>query len=142
MPERWRRPFASSEDVRHKMSNLARLDTAPELALRKELHGRGLRYYVHRRPLPTLRRQADIVFPKCKVAVFVDGCFWHGCPQHGRREHRANAWYWPDKIERNIARDRDTDSRLFAAGWKVVRVWEHEQSRDAADRIWLVVRRP
>lgn len=78
MAERWRTPFASSEAVQRKMSRLARRDTAPELALRSVLHRRGLRYRVHRRPLPDLARQADIVFSGSKVAVFVDGCFWHG----------------------------------------------------------------
>jgi DNA mismatch endonuclease (patch repair protein) len=87
------------------MSALARRDTGPELALRRELHRQGLRYNVHRRPLPDLNRQADIIFPRAKVAVFVDGCFWHGCPDHGRRQHRTNGWYWPEKIERNKQRD-------------------------------------
>src|SRR5271166_2694159 len=117
------------------MRLLARRDTAPELALRRSLHRRGLRYYVHRRPLAGLRREADIVFPRAKVAVFVDGCFWHGCPEHGRREHRTNGWYWPEKIERNRVRDRDTDAHLLAAGWVPIRVWEHEDSGKAADRI-------
>jgi len=133
--ERWRTPFASSEAVHHKMSTLARRDTAPELALRRALHRRGLRYRVHRRPLPDLARRADIVFTRAKVAVFVDGCFWHGCPEHGRRERRTNAWYWPSKIAANKDRDRDTDRRLVAAGWTPVRVWEHELSDAAADRV-------
>lgn len=117
------------------MSQLSRRDTAPELALRQELHRQGFRYYIHRRPLPSLRRQADIVFPRAKVAVFVDGCFWHGCPHHGRREHRTNGWYWPEKIARNVERDRDTDKRLVAAGWTVVRVWEHDQAEHGAQLI-------
>jgi len=117
MPERWRTPFASSEAVHQKMSALARRDTAPELALRRVLYRRGLRYRVHRRPLPDLARQADIVFTGAKVAVFVDGCFWHGCPEHGRREHRTNGWYWPTKIAANKDRDRDTDERLIDAYW-------------------------
>jgi DNA mismatch endonuclease (patch repair protein) len=117
------------------MSRLARRDTGPELALRRVLHGRGLRYFVHRRPLPELPRLADLVFPTAKVAVFVDGCFWHGCPDHGRRQHRTNGWYWPEKIERNVARDRDTDAQLAAAGWRSLRVWEHEDPDQAAVRI-------
>lgn len=135
MPERWRTPFASSEAAHQKMSTLARRDTAPELAIRRVLHRRGLRYRVHRRPLPELARQADIVFPGAKVAVFVDGCFWHGCPEHGRREHRTNGWYWPNKIAANKDRDRGTDERLIAAGWAPVRIWEHEQPEAAADRV-------
>lgn len=135
MPERWRTPFASSEVVQRKMSTLARRDTGPELALRRVLYRRGLRYRVHRRPLPDLPRQADIVFQGAKVAVFVDGCFWHGCPRHGRREHRTNGWYWPKKIAANKDRDRDTDEQLRAAGWLPVRIWEHEDPDAAADRV-------
>ena len=117
------------------MRGLARRDTGPELALRRVLHRQGLRYFVHRRPLPELRREADVVFPKAKVAVFVDGCFWHGCAEHGQRVHRTNGWYWPDKIERNMARDRNTDARLSAAGWVSVRIWEHEDPNRAASRV-------
>jgi len=135
MAERWRTPFASSDAVHQKMSTLARRDTAPELALRRALHRRGLRYRVHRRPLPDLARQADIVFTRAKVAVFVDGCFWHGCPEHGRRQHHTNGWYWPKKIEANKNRDRDTDARLVAVGWVPLRVWEHEDPQEAADRV-------
>ena len=135
MVERWRAPFASSQAIHQKMSTLARRDTAPELALRCVLHRRGLRYRVHRRPLPGLARQADIVFTRAKVAVFVDGCFWHGCPEHGRRAHRTNGWYWLAKIAANKDRDRDTDERLIAAGWIPVRVWEHEQPDVAADSV-------
>jgi len=135
MTERWRTAFASSEQVRERMSGLARRDTGPEIALRRALHQRGLRYYVHRRPLPELRREADVVFPKAKLAVFVDGCFWHGCPAHGRRDHRTNGWYWPEKIERNKARDQDTDAKLRAAGWIPLRVWEHEKPESAAARV-------
>ena len=95
---------------------------------------------MHRRPLVHLRRTADVVFPKARVAVFVDGCFWHGCPDHGRREHRTNGWYWPDKIRRNVERDRDTDQKLSAQGWQVIRVWEHENYCQAAIRIEHAVR--
>lgn len=129
MSDLWRVPFASSDAVAARMSRLARKDTAPEMALRKALHLRGLRYFVHRRPLPELRREADIVFPKAKakakVAVFVDGSFWHGCPEHGRRNGGTNEWYWSEKILSNSDRDRDTDERLGSAGWNPVRIWEH-----------------
>lgn len=114
-------------------------DTGPELAVRRELHRRGLRYRIHVQPLAGLRRKADIVFTRARVAVFVDGCFWHGCPEHGRRRHEVNEWYWPEKIARNQRRDADTDERLRDAGWAVVRVWEHEPPDEAAQRVAAVV---
>lgn len=135
VPERWRVPFASSAATHQRMSELSRRDTGPEMALRRELHRLGLRYFVHRRPLPDLRRQADIVFPKAKVAVFVDGCFWHGCQDHGRREHRTNGWYWPEKIARNRARDTDTNARLEESGWRYLRIWEHDDPVVAAKHV-------
>ena len=95
----------------------------------------GLRYRVHMAPLPGVRREADIVFTRARIAVFVDGCFWHGCPEHGRRRHDVNAWYWPEKIARNQRRDADTDRRLLGEGWTPIRVWEHEPVADAAERI-------
>jgi DNA mismatch endonuclease, patch repair protein len=126
VPERWRQPFASSEAVRRRMSAQRREGTAPEIALRRALHALGLRYRLHRPPVPSLRRKADIVFGPARVAVFVDGCFWHGCPDHGGRRHDVNGWYWPDKIARNRHRDEDTDQVLTGAGWQVIRIWEHE----------------
>lgn len=107
-------------------------DTAPEMALRRELHRRGLRYRVDYPVLP--RRRADIVFTKARVAVFVDGCFWHGCPEHGTWPQN-NAEWWRTKIEANRARDANTDERLRADGWTVVRVWEHEDAPSAAARV-------
>ena len=100
--------------------------TTPEMALRRELHSAGLRYRVHRAPVASLRRKADVVFGPSRVAVFVDGCFWHGCPEHGVRRHDVNGWYWPEKIARNRRRDEDTDRVLAAAGWLAVRIWEHD----------------
>lgn len=116
-------------------------DTAPELALRSELHSRGLRYRVHVRPLKALRCQADIVFSRAKVAVFVDGCWWHGCQEH-RSLPAANREWWKVKIDRNIARDRRNDVALTNAGWSVVRVWEHEPVSTAANRIEALLVRP
>lgn len=113
-------------------------DTRPELALRSAVHALGLRYRVSARPLPDLRRTADLVFPRAKVAVFLDGCFWHGCPQH-HTVAVTNAGYWAQKVLTNRARDRDTDARLAAAGWISVRIWEHEDPRQAAERIREVV---
>ncbi len=116
------------------MQATARRDTAPELALRRELHRRGLRYRVEVR-LPELpRRRMDIVFTKARLVVLVDGCFWHGCPQHATTA-RSNAGFWAAKLATNQTRDRDTDARLTAAGWTVLRVWEHEPSDQAADRV-------
>jgi DNA mismatch endonuclease (patch repair protein) len=121
------------------MSAQRREDTSPELAVRRELHRQGLRYRLHVAPLAGLRRKADIVFARARVAVFVDGCFWHGCPDHGRRHHEVNEWYWPEKIARNQRRDADTNERLREAGWTVVRVWEHELPDEAAQRITTAV---
>jgi len=104
------------------------------MRLRSELHRRGLRYRVDAQPLRGLRRRADVVFPTARVAVFVDGCFWHGCPAH-MTWPEANAAWWREKIERTRARDRDTDARLGDAGWTVVRIWEHEDAQAAADRV-------
>ena len=100
-------------------------DTKPELLVRSLLHERGLRYRVNQRPLPELRRTADIVFRKARVAVFLDGCFWHGCPEH-YRQPSTNTRYWSDKVEGNRRRDLETDACLAEAGWTVLRHWEHE----------------
>ena len=112
------------------------------MQLRRELHARGLRYRVDRPVLADRRRRVDLVFPGPKVAVFVDGCFWHRCPEHGNIP-KANRDWWREKLNRNVARDRDTDAQLAAAGWSVVRIWEHELREDpvaAADRVEAVVR--
>jgi DNA mismatch endonuclease (patch repair protein) len=137
--------FASSPEVRLRMQRQRAKDTAPELLVRQVLHGLGLRYRIHRRPLPKLRRTADIVFGPSKVAVFIDGCFWHGCPDcYDGRVHKTNDWYWPAKIERNRTRDADTDQRLHEAGWLPLRVWEHQDATEAARAIAQAVesRRP
>ncbi|MDF3305043.1 very short patch repair endonuclease [Rhodococcus sp. T2V] len=117
-----------------------RRDTAPELALRRELHRRGARYYVDRAPMKGVRRRADLVFPRRKVAVYVDGCFWHSCPQHATFP-KNNAQWWAEKLAGNVTRDRDTDSTLTDAGWTVVRIWEHENPVAAADRVQAALRR-
>jgi DNA mismatch endonuclease (patch repair protein) len=114
-------------------------DTETELMLRRVLHRRGLRYRLHRRPLPHYRRLADLIFPSTKIAVFVDGCFWHGCPDHGTWP-RANADFWRAKIENNRRRDVETIEYLVAAGWLPIRVWEHEDVEAAADRVEEAVR--
>jgi DNA mismatch endonuclease, patch repair protein len=108
-------------------------DTGVERALRSALHARGLRFRVDYR-LPESRRRADIAFPKLRIAVFCDGCFWHGCPHHATWP-RENADWWRAKIEANRTRDADTDRRLDELGWASVRVWEHEQPGHAAERV-------
>jgi DNA mismatch endonuclease, patch repair protein len=116
------------------MQATPRRDTRPELALRSALHRLGLRYFVHRRPVASVRREADVVFPKARVAVFLDSCFWHRCPDHMTwPDHNAD--WWRAKIDANYERDRDTDARLIAAGWLPIRVWEHEDPTRAAARI-------
>lgn len=109
------------------------------MAVRRMLHARGLRYRVAARPLKNVRRTADLVFGPTRVAVFVDGCFWHGCPLHGTTP-KSNSDYWIPKLARNIKRDRETDALLAAAGWLPIRVWEHEDPGAAAGRIEDVVR--
>lgn len=126
--------WASSEGVRRSMRSNKGRDTRPELALRRAVHALGLRYRVSARPVPTVRRTADIVFPRARIAVFLDGCFWHGCPQH-HTVAKTNASYWADKVEQNRHRDHETDEILKQAGWQVVRVWEHEPPEESAIRI-------
>jgi len=136
---RQRTPQASSPAALRRMRNTRQRDTAPELALRRELHRRGLRYRVDAAVVPGLRRRADVVFTRAKVAIYVDGCYWHGCPIHGTSP-KANAAFWDDKLRATVARDRDTDERLMAAGWRVVHVWEHEDPTDAAERVFAEVK--
>jgi DNA mismatch endonuclease (patch repair protein) len=110
-------------------------DTRPELAVRRILHARGRRFRVAVAPLEGLRRRADIVFTRQQIAVFIDGCFWHGCPVHGRASFNHNTDYWPGKIAGNQARDRETTRLLQEAGWHVLRFWEHESADVAASSI-------
>ncbi|MFF2566728.1 very short patch repair endonuclease [Streptomyces sp. NPDC058084] len=130
--------WAVSDAVRSVMRANRGKDTKPELRLRSLIHAAGLRYRVSTRPLPELRRTADLVFTKVRVAVFVDGCFWHGCPEHFRPA-RKNAEFWTAKIAANQARDEETDRLLSEAGWRVVRVWEHEDPAEAARRVVEIV---
>jgi DNA mismatch endonuclease (patch repair protein) len=120
------------------MERQSRRDTKPELALRRAVWRLGLRYRVDIAPIPG-RRRADLVFTRAKVAVYVDGCFWHSCPTHATIP-KANREWWIEKLDTNVRRDRDTDRRLAEAGWTVIRVWEHEVVDAAAERIALVVR--
>ena len=123
------------------MRSNRRRDTRPELALRSAVHALGLRYRVCAPALSGIRRSADLLFTRARVAVFLDGCFWHSCPEHGSVP-RANRAYWEPKLLANRRRDEDTDARLRVAGWTVVRVWEHEDAQTAAERIAALVRPP
>lgn len=116
------------------MSRQARCDTAPEVALRRELHRRGLRFRLQVKVPSNQRRTIDIAFTRARVAVFVDGCFWHGCPQHATMP-KANGDWWANKLAGNNARDANTTALLAADGWLAVRVWEHEDVVSAADRV-------
>jgi DNA mismatch endonuclease, patch repair protein len=136
--ERAKKSWASSGAVRAVMQANRGRDTRPERALRSATHALGLRYRVGARPLPKLRRTADLVFTRAKVAVFLDGCFWHGCPEHFRPA-RLNENFWTTKIAGNQERDQDTDRQLAQAGWTVLRVWEHEDPAGAALRIAAAV---
>jgi DNA mismatch endonuclease (patch repair protein) len=113
-------------------------DTRPELALRSRVHALGLRYRVGVRPLPSIRRTADLVFTRARVAVFLDGCFWHGCPEH-HRPAKINEDFWRHKIMRNCERDQETTRLLQDAGWAVLRFWEHEEPSLAAFTIHELV---
>lgn len=126
-------PAASSELIRIRMTTTKRRDTKPELALRSSLHGMGLRFSVDR-PVRGSRRRSDVVFPTERVAVYVDGCFWHGCPQHGTVPKQNRQW-WLDKLAANRQRDVDTDAALRADGWTVLRFWEHDDPLAAAAKV-------
>jgi DNA mismatch endonuclease (patch repair protein) len=115
-------------------------DSRPELRLRVQLHARGLRYRVNR-PIRAcdVTVRPDIIFSRQRLAIFVDGCFWHACPQHGTKPARNKA-YWGPKLTRNVARDRRVDLALANAGWKVLRFWEHEDPAVAADQVTAALR--
>lgn len=123
------RPKPLDDVVRRHMETQPRSDTKPEIDLRRALHRRGLRYRVGM-PVPGApRRTIDIAFSKSRVAVFVDGCFWHGCPDHGVAPKNNSEW-WSLKLMGNRQRDESTNALLSAAGWRVVRVWEHQPLDD------------
>ena len=126
--------WASSRATRRSMLGNRSRDTKPELLLRRSLHALGYRYRVDVRPLPELNRRADLVFTRVRIAVFVHGCYWHGCPKHYTAPV-SNAGFWSDKVGRNRERDLDTVKRLIDAGWEVVIVWEHEPVAEAVMRV-------
>ncbi|WP_304452094.1 very short patch repair endonuclease [Nocardiopsis sp. YSL2] len=131
----WQAPegsWASSAANRRSMRGNRSRDTKPEIAIRRLVHAAGLRYRVAAKPLPGMRRTADLLFGPTRVAVFVDGCFWHRCPEHFVPP-KTNPDYWDAKIGGNTQRDRDTDARLAEAGWLVLRFWEHQDPAECAD---------
>lgn len=133
-------PAASSEARRRVLCRTGRRDTKPEIALRRELHRRGLRFLVDATPDGTSRRRrADIVLRGARIAVLVHGCFWHGCPEHYHAP-KANAAWWQRKLESVLLRDADTLDRLADAGWLPFVVWEHEDMAEVADTLLELVR--
>lgn len=129
-----------SADVRERFRRQQTRDTVPELAVRKLLHASGLRYNVDKVVLQQPRRRADIVFPSIRVAVFIDGCFWHRCPTHGTSPANNSDW-WREKLDRNVARDRETNQLLEDQGWTVLRFWEHEDPAAIAPKVLEAVHR-
>jgi DNA mismatch endonuclease, patch repair protein len=128
-------PYPSSPGARAVMRGNRRVDTRPERQVRSLLHARGYRFRKdHLIEVPGARVRPDVVFPRHRVAVFIDGCFWHRCPEHGTSP-RANSHYWGPKLDRNVARDRRVDEALTAAGWVVTRLWEHDGPEEAVARI-------
>jgi len=130
--------WATTPAIRRVMQGNKSRDTKPEIAVRSAVHALGMRYRVSARPLCDLRRTADLVFRNARVAVFVDGCFWHGCPKH-HAPPKTNASYWATKIRGNMSRDEDTTERLRAEGWIVLRFWSHEEPLSVAMQIAKVV---
>lgn len=128
-----------SRSTTARMKSVGQRNTPPELALRRELHSLGLRFRVQYHIVGSTRRTADIAFPRYKIAVFVDGCFWHGCPKHMTWPKR-NAQWWREKIKATKCRDTSSDAMLKAKGWLPIRVWEHEDPARAAERIANKVR--
>lgn len=126
---RKRAPAACSDAVRRTMQAVGSQDTSPELQLRSALHRLGLRFRKDAKPVPELRCKADVVFRTARVCVFVDGCFWHGCPRHFRVP-KTNSIWWKEKIQDNMRRDARQTRALRARGWRVIRFWEHDLTAD------------
>jgi DNA mismatch endonuclease, patch repair protein len=138
MHERRTKPPASSAGVAARMSKQARAHTEPEVTLRRLLHAAGLRYRVGLAVPGMQRRTIDVAFTRAKVAVFVDGCFWHSCPEHATFP-AANKDWWAEKLAGNTARDAATTAHLESLGWRVIRVWEHESMAEVAARVRAAV---
>ena len=135
-----RQPRPMNQGRSNNMRAIRRRDTKPETELRSQLHRLGYRFRKDLRlDLPDRRVRPDIVFTRKRVAVFVDGCFWHCCPEHGRQPS-VNGWYWQPKLQRNVKRDRAADDALRAAGWSVLRVWEHTPVEEATGQVQALLR--
>jgi DNA mismatch endonuclease (patch repair protein) len=126
--------WASSPAIRKSMQANRPRDTLLEVAFRSALHQAGFRFRKHVRPLPGLRCEPDVIFPRFRLAIFVDGCWWHSCPEHGMLPREHGAW-WAEKLQRTKDRDRRNDRALRSAGWTVLRVWEHESLQEAVYRV-------
>jgi DNA mismatch endonuclease (patch repair protein) len=133
--------WATTPGTRRSMQQNRPRDTSIEVHLRSALHRAGLRFFKHRRPLPGLRCEPDILFPGARLAVFVDGCFWHCCPDHGTVP-KANGEWWRTKLEANQVRDERNNDALRAAGWTVLRVWEHQPVHEVVDEIRRLIGAP
>jgi DNA mismatch endonuclease (patch repair protein) len=134
-----RTPVPLNTTVSAQMQRMPRSSTGPEIMIRRELHSRGLRFRVNH---PLLPGRPDVAFTAARVAVFVDGCFWHSCPDHGLLPKNNRDW-WRNKLERNVERDREKDAQLEEMGWTVVHVWEHEgplEAADAIEQLWRSIR--
>jgi DNA mismatch endonuclease (patch repair protein) len=132
-------PAPLNATVSAQMQRMPRSSSGPEMLIRRELHSRGLRFRVNH---PRLPGRPDIAFTAARIAVFIDGCFWHSCPDHGVLP-RNNRHWWRSKLERNVERDREKDALLEKLGWTVLHVWEHEEPLEAADAIeqlWRSIR--
>ncbi len=133
------RPTALSPTVSKNFRETRTRDTGPEMALRRSLHKCGLRYRLQW-PVPgKARRTMDIAFPGLKIAVFIDGCYWHGCPKHGETPKNNRAW-WKEKIASNQARDHQTEQHLQQLGWIVLRFWEHQPINEMCENVIRAVR--
>ena len=134
MGETLGRPIPSSPAASRRMAATRGTNNRADRLIRSALHRRGLRFRIQRRLIPDSTRTVDIVFPRAHLAVFVDGCFWHDCPAHGSQP-KSNVEWWREKLRQNVERDQDTNQRLRDLGWRIIRIWEHEDPAEAADLI-------
>ena len=139
MPQKFGIPKSRTRAVRNVMKANRGVDTKPELRLRSQIHKSGLRYAIDVRPESDINRRADLVFRSAKVAVFVHGCFWHGCPKHHKLP-KSNKKYWAQKVRRNRERDQETQRLLRKRGWKVLVFWEHESVDSCAVKTFQTVK--